>query len=95
MLWKREQALLDRMQAVAEPARHVPDAKTRQLIDWIRDEMCPELPPFGQSPPGRPPPLAGRRVLFFTENREGTKRYLRAILEQAIAGTDRADECIG
>ena len=28
-----------------------------------------------------------RRVLIFTENREGTKRYLQSILEQAIAGT--------
>jgi hypothetical protein len=30
----------------------------------------------------------------FTENREGTKRYLKEVLEQAIAGTDRADERI-
>ena len=56
--------------------------------------MCPELPPFGQSPQGRPPRWNDRRVLVFTENREGTKRYLRNILDQAIAGTDRADERI-
>ena len=93
-LWRREQALLDRMEAIAERARHVPDAKTLRLIDWIRDEMCPELPPFGQSPRGRPPRWNERRVLVFTENREGTKRYLRNILEQAIAGTDGADERI-
>jgi hypothetical protein len=35
-----------------------------------------------------------RRVLIFTENREGTKRYLKTIFEQAIEGTDRADERI-
>ena len=93
-LWRREQALLDRMEAIAERARHVPDAKTRRLIDWIRERMCPELPPFGQSPPSRPPRWNERRVLVFTENREGTKRYLRNILEQAIAGADRADERI-
>ncbi len=93
-LWRREQALLDRMEAIAERARHVPDAKTLRLIDWIRDEMCHELPPFGQPPRGRPPRWNERRVLVFTENREGTKRYLRNILEQAIAGTDRADERI-
>ena len=93
-LWRQEQELLDRMQAVAGQARHVPDAKTRQLIDWMREEMCPELPPFGRSPRGRPPRWNERRVLIFTENREGTKRYLRAILEQAIARTDRADERI-
>ena len=85
-LWRREQALLDRMEAVAEQARHVPDAKTLRLIDWIRDEMCHELPPFGQSPHDRPPRWNERRVLVFTENREGTKRYLRKILEQAITG---------
>ena len=93
-LWRQEQELLGRMQAIAEQARHVPDAKTRRLIDWMREAMCPELPPFGRSPRGRPPRWNERRVLLFTENREGTKRYLRAILEQAIAGTDRADERI-
>lgn len=35
-----------------------------------------------------------RRVLIFTENREGTKRYLREMLDGAIAKTDRADERI-
>ena len=33
-------------------------------------------------------------MLIFTENREGTKRYLREMLEQAIEGTDLADERI-
>ena len=43
---------------------------------------------------GAPPEWGNRRVLIFTENREGTKRYLKTILEQAIEGTDRADERI-
>ena len=89
-----EQLLLDRMQAVAEASRHRPDAKTRRLIDWIREHQCPELPPFGQAPAGDPPAWNLRRVLIFTENREGTKRYLKNILEQAIEDTDRADERI-
>ena len=93
-LWRREQQLLDRMQAIAEKARHQPDAKTRRLIDWIREQMCPGLPPFGSQPAGPPPRWNDRRVLIFTENREGTKRYLKAILEQAIEGSDRADERI-
>ena len=29
-LWRREQALLDRMQEIAEKSRHLPDAKTRR-----------------------------------------------------------------
>ena len=35
---------------------------------------------------GEPAKWNERRVLIFTENREGTKRYLLEILEQAIAG---------
>ena len=33
-------------------------------------------------------------MLIFTENREGTKRYLKALLEQAIESTERADDRI-
>jgi superfamily II DNA or RNA helicase len=93
-LWQREQLLLDRMQAVAEQVRHLPDAKLRHLVDWIRRHLCPELPPFGQAPKGPPPKWLDSRVLIFTENREGTKRYLKQMLEQAIAGTDRDVERI-
>jgi len=93
-LWRREQTLLDRMQGIAEATRHLPDAKTRRLIDWIRKNLCPDLPPFGQQQRGAPTKWNNRRVLIFTENREGTKRYLKTILEQAIEGTDRADERI-
>ncbi len=94
-LWAREQHLLDRMQAIAEETRHPPDAKTRRLIDWIREHQCSELPPFGQRPTGSAPPRwNARRVLVFTENREGTKRYLRDVLEQAIEFADRAEERI-
>ena len=92
--WAREQRLLDQMEKIAEDSRHLPDAKTRRLIDWIRQHQCPELPAFGQ-PATRPPPMwTERRVLIFTENREGTKRYLKSILEQAIEDTDRAEERI-
>ena len=93
-LWQREQELLAEMQAIAEEARHQPDAKTLRLIDWIRANQCPDLPPFGDPPTGSAPTWNNRRVLVFTENREGTKRYLRAMLEQAIEHTDNADERI-
>ena len=131
---RKEEALLDRMQEVASAARGLPDAKTRCLIAWVRDNLCPNLPHHGQRPPGsagfqparaggpqwmsrrRPasgeapqnpapslhdePPTASpphwnqRRVLIFTENVIGTKRYLREMLEQAIAGTHLAEERI-
>lgn len=93
-LWRREQELLDRMEAIAAASRHLPDAKTRSLLDWIRDNLCPDLPPFGKAPDGPPPQWNDRRVLIFTENREGTKRYLKSILEAAIEGADRAEERI-
>ncbi len=92
-LWRREQALLDRMQQIADQARYKPDAKARRLIDWIRVNLCPALPPFGQRPHGEPK-WNDRRVLIFTENREGTKTWLKGILEQAIEGTNRAEERI-
>ena len=92
--WEREQRLLDRMQEVAEEARCLPDAKTRRLMDWIRGNQCPGLPQFGRRPDGRAPAWNHRRVLVFTENREGTKRYLREMLERAVEHTDRAEERI-
>ena len=82
-LWRAEQDLLDRMEEVASAARGRPDAKTRTLIRWIDDHLCPDRPRWNE-----------RRVLIFTENVIGTKRYLREMLEQAIAGTDLADERI-
>ncbi len=90
-LWRREQDILDRMQSIAEEHRTRPDAKTRRLIDWIRENQCPDLPAFGASPKGEPPRWNNRRVLVFTENRQGTKRHLRDTLWQAIERTDEAD----
>ena len=92
--WAREQQLLDEMEKVAEASRHLPDAKTRRLIDWMREHQCPGLPPYGQATDGPPSAWTDRRVLIFTENREGTKRYLKTVLVHAIEGTDRADERI-
>ncbi len=92
--WRREQALLDQMQEIAERSRHLPDAKTRHLLDWIREHLCPGLPAFGKSASGPAPAWRERRVLIFTENREGTKRHLEEILEQAIAGSDREGDRI-
>src|SRR5262249_49178909 len=69
-------------------------AKTRRLIDWLRANLCPGLAPFGHPAKGSAPIWNDRRVLIFTENREGTKRYLKTIIEQAIEGTDRADKRI-
>ena len=68
----REKQLLDEMNEVAEAARGQPDARVGKLIDWIRQNLCPGLPPLGttqtQGPPAR---WNENRVLIFTEYKEG------------------------
>lgn len=91
---RRERELLDRMQQLAEDARDLPDAKMRALVDWIRKNLCPGLPPLGKSVTGEPPTWNDRRVLIFTENREGTKAYLKHVLQLGIDGTDRCEDRI-
>lgn len=92
--WARERALLDQVEQIAESSRHALDGKDKRLISWLREQMCPRLPEFGRRSSGAPAEWNDRRVLIFTENREGTKRHLLSILEQAIETTDRADERI-
>ena len=53
-LWRREQTLLDQMQEVAEESRHLPDAKTRRLIDWIREISAPSCRPSEKGRWGHP-----------------------------------------
>lgn len=91
---EREEALLDEMERIAVESRHLPDGKDHALIDWIRENMCPGLPPFGKRTSDPPPQWNDRRVLIFTESREGTKRHLADILGQAISQTDDAEERI-
>ena len=82
------------MAQIADAHRYHPDAKCLRLIDWIRKNQCPGLPPFGQRSSGPPAKWNQRQVLVFTENREGTKRYLKNILTQAIESTDLAEDRI-
>jgi superfamily II DNA or RNA helicase len=90
----RETQLLDEMTEVAEAAKALPDARVRRLVDWIRQQMCPQLPPLGtmqiQGPPGK---WNDTRIIIFTEY-DDTKRYLHQQLSAAIATTHRAGERI-
>ena len=85
-----ERPLVDQMQTVAETSCILPAAKTRRLIDWVRERMCPRLPPFRQDRPNGIGKIRwnNRRVLILTENRAGRKRYLIETLEQAIKVID-------
>ena len=85
-MFKHEQSLLDAMTEVAEDARGKTDHRTKRLIEWIRENMCPELG-------DKDAEWNETRVLIFTEY-DDTKRYLRGRLESAIAGSDRAEQRI-
>jgi superfamily II DNA or RNA helicase len=90
-----ERALLQEMSDIANARRHEPDAKVRRLLEWMRENQCPDLPEYGKAPTtSTPPKWTDTRVLIFTESREGTKRYLEEVLRQAIAGTEAEDERI-
>ena len=90
----RERELLQEMTRIAEKSRGRPDPRIRSLVDWIRAELCPGLPPLGSGQrPSPPPAWNDRRVLIFTEYTD-TKRYLEQQLRAAIAGTERAEDRI-
>ena len=88
-LLEKEKSLLDQMSKLAHSERGNPDARVRWLVDWIRKNMCPELPPLGKISP-QTPSWNGRRVLIFTEYTD-TKRYLEQQLRSAITFTDNAE----
>ena len=94
-LWSEELRLLNQMHSLAEASRHLPDAKTCRLIDWIREHLCPNLPDYDTPTMlGNQPRWNPRRVLIFTEDRQGTKRYLHNVLQHAIRETHLASERI-
>ena len=82
-LFRREQELLDKMAEVADSSRFLPDARVRELLKWIRLNMCPDLGTSGAK-------WNGIRVIIFTEY-EDTRRYLHQQLSGAIVESDQAD----
>lgn len=87
----REVDLLARMEELAERSRRLPDARVRWLMDWIRRELCPGLPPLGTQSTGAPAGWSPRRVVIFTEYAD-TKRYLEQQLRAATGATEQGDE---
>ncbi|MEH2120554.1 DISARM system SNF2-like helicase DrmD [Nostoc sp.] len=90
----RELAILDEMADVANSSRYQPDPRIQQLVEWIRQNLCPDL--------GQPNAAwLERRVIIFTEYTD-TKRYLQQQLQtaitsggrNAIAGSNREHERI-
>lgn len=81
-----ERDLLKRMSDIAGAAEHLPDARVRRLVAWIRDHQSPQLGAPGAA-------WLPRRVLVFTEYAD-TKRYLLDRLGEALAATDQAESRI-
>jgi hypothetical protein len=80
--------LLSEMRALAEKARRAPDAKTRALLAWVRENLCPAVGLGEDTKASRA--WGPRRVLLFTEYAD-TKRYLVELLTAAVAHTDQGE----
>ena len=83
---ERELELLDEMARIAGLARHQPDSRVKELVEWVRVNLCPDLGKGGAV-------WNTRRVVIFTEYTD-TKRYLEEQLGQAIAHSDRENDRI-
>lgn len=82
----QERELLDRISEIAQNSRYETDSKVKALLEWLRNNLCPDLGKPGAK-------WRDRRVLIFTEYTD-TKRYLQQQLRDAIAGSEQEDERI-
>ncbi len=89
----REKDLLDQMQEVAEAGRGLADERVLHLLKWTRENMCPGIRIPGEGRSNGDGTWTNLRVLIFTEY-EDTRRYLVALLRQAIVDTDLAEHRI-
>ena len=91
----RARTLLDAMTKLASDYHVAPDAKALALLDWIRRHQCQGARvgglPRGASKADRA--WSQTRVIVFTEYGD-TKRWLRDVLDAAIAGTSDAEHRI-
>lgn len=84
-----ELALVDEMAEIADAGRHKVDRRVSEIVDWIGENMCPELRGSGDASPQ----WNDRRLIIFTEYGD-TQRWLHRCLDEAIAHSDRASERI-
>lgn len=89
------QKILDDMLEQARRHQSAPDAKVKRFIEWVQHHQCPAVQIGGPGPkvPRSERKWTDRRVLIFTEYGD-TKRYLRALLNAAVDGTEDGDERI-
>ncbi len=75
--------LVREMEQIADTHRDRSDRRIGWLIDWIEQQMCPNLRTGGRA-------WSPTRLLIFTEW-EATRRYVERKLRAAIAHTDQAE----
>ena len=80
--------LLETLRSLAEHARQRSDAKALTLLAWLREHACPAA---GDPDGSGSRAWSDRRIIVFTEYAD-TRRYLMALLDAAIAHTERGDE---
>lgn len=83
---QQELELLEEMSEIAEVARYQPDGRITKLVEWIKENLCPDLGKPGAT-------WTNRRVLIFTEYTD-TKRYLEQQLQIAIANSQKENQRI-
>ncbi len=83
---EQELQLLAKMTKIAESHRYQADGRVEKLIEWIKQNQCPDLGKSGAK-------WNEVRVLIFTEYID-TKRYLETLLREQIAISDPADNRI-
>lgn len=83
---EEDMRLLEEMRRIADESRGEPDARVLRLVEWIRENMCPDLGAPGAK-------WNGRRLILFTEW-EDTLGYLQRQLQAVVADSHLADERI-
>ncbi len=91
-LLKKERSLLTQMHDIAQKARHEPDEKIKKLLEWVRVNMCKDLPHSVESD-GSGALWNDTRIIIFTEW-DDTKRYILNQIQPLIDQTDLGSERI-
>ena len=79
------------MTEIAEAARGLPDARVRKLIDWIRENMCPDC---RAGKPPAPPTWNDTARPHLHRVRRHASATCSSSSQRPSQGTDRADERI-
>ena len=89
----RARELLKEMRDLAGQHSGAPDAKVRDLLEWIHINQCPGVAIGGAQGKGAALKWTDRRVIIFTEYGD-SKKYLVQLLSTAVDGTHLSEDRI-